>query len=165
MFARIENNTIVEYPLFEGQLQERFPGLRFPLDVYDTPVPDGYVKVFPRINNEFPNRYKIYDLGTPQLDAEGVWRESFIERDMTQEEHDRATTHYSTIERKRRNEFLKQSDTYVFPDRWETYSDQTKLEWKTYRQELRDITSQPEFPFVITWPISPVQFTIEPIIF
>jgi len=30
-----------------------------------------------------------------------------------------------------------------------------KTVWATYRQELRDITSQPGFPWEITWPTSP----------
>lgn len=30
-----------------------------------------------------------------------------------------------------------------------------KAAWATYRQELRDITSQPGFPWEITWPTSP----------
>lgn len=30
-----------------------------------------------------------------------------------------------------------------------------KAVWATYRQELRDITSQPGFPWEITWPTSP----------
>lgn len=28
-------------------------------------------------------------------------------------------------------------------------------EWTTYRQALRDITLQPEFPFNIQWPVKP----------
>jgi hypothetical protein len=30
-----------------------------------------------------------------------------------------------------------------------------KAVWATYRQELRDITSQPGFPWEITWPVAP----------
>ena len=30
-----------------------------------------------------------------------------------------------------------------------------KAAWATYRQELRDITSQPGFPWEITWPAAP----------
>lgn len=30
-----------------------------------------------------------------------------------------------------------------------------KAAWATYRQELRDITSQPGFPWEITWPVAP----------
>lgn len=31
----------------------------------------------------------------------------------------------------------------------------TKTQWAAYRQELRDITSQPGYPFNIVWPTPP----------
>jgi len=33
-------------------------------------------------------------------------------------------------------------------------TDEKKAEWETYRQELRDITDQPD-PFNINWPTPP----------
>lgn len=57
--------------------------------------------------------------------------------------------------RNTRNQLLLDSDIHVMVDRWELYTDEKKQEWKTYRQALRDITTQ-ENPFVITWPIKPL---------
>ena len=34
--------------------------------------------------------------------------------------------------------------------------EETKAKWASYRQELRDITDQKEFPTKITWPTKPV---------
>ena len=34
-------------------------------------------------------------------------------------------------------------------------SDAKKAEWATYRQELRDITTQSGFPNTVTWPTKP----------
>lgn len=45
MYARIEQDQVVEYPLYEGDLQNRFSELDFPLDTSGTPLPDGYVRV------------------------------------------------------------------------------------------------------------------------
>ena len=51
--------------------------------------------------------------------------------------------------RDERNNLIKQSD-------WMGCSDVVMSDaWKTYRQELRDIPAQPEFPDNITWPTSP----------
>ena len=51
--------------------------------------------------------------------------------------------------RQKRNELLKETD-------WMALSDVTITDsWKTYRQELRDITSQPTFPDEVTWPTKP----------
>ncbi len=55
----------------------------------------------------------------------------------------------------RRNVYLEKSDSYVLPDKWEDYTSEQKLEWKTYRQALRDIPQQPEYPVTINWPQPP----------
>lgn len=50
-----------------------------------------------------------------------------------------------------RNDMLKESD-------WTHTTDSTvanKQAWATYRQALRDITSQVGFPWTITWPVVP----------
>ena len=55
----------------------------------------------------------------------------------------------------RRNVYLEKSDSYVFPDRWEDYTIEQKQAWKDYRQALRDIPQQPEYPTVINLPVTP----------
>jgi len=49
-----------------------------------------------------------------------------------------------------RNQLLTDSDWTQLPD----VTIETKSAWATYRQQLRDITNQPD-PFNITWPTSP----------
>lgn len=39
--------------------------------------------------------------------------------------------------------------------RWETLSEENKEKWRTYRQELLDITDQTGFPWNIVWPKKP----------
>ena len=52
--------------------------------------------------------------------------------------------------REQRNQKLKDSD-------WTQVADAPvdKAVWATYRQELRDITSQAGFPWDVTWPVQP----------
>ena len=51
--------------------------------------------------------------------------------------------------RRQRNAFLSETD-------WMANSDVTMSdEWRTYRQALREITSQEGFPNDITWPTKP----------
>lgn len=57
--------------------------------------------------------------------------------------------------RYRRNLYLEKSDSYVLPDRWEDYTVEQKQAWKDYRQALRDIPQQAEYPTVIDWPTTP----------
>ena len=58
--------------------------------------------------------------------------------------------------RYRRDVYLQRSDIYVLVDRWETYTEEQKNEWKVFRQALRDLPSQPEYPDTFDWPSSPV---------
>ena len=52
--------------------------------------------------------------------------------------------------RSKRNQLLTASD-------WTQVADAPvdQAAWATYRQELRDITSQEGFPEAITWPVAP----------
>lgn len=53
--------------------------------------------------------------------------------------------------RKKRNDLLLESDWTQVPD-----APVDQAAWATYRQLLRDITAQDNFPFDITWPNPPV---------
>lgn len=55
-----------------------------------------------------------------------------------------------SIIREKRNELLANSDWTQLPD----VPLATKEAWAIYRQQLRDITEQPD-PFNITWPVPP----------
>ena len=48
---------------------------------------------------------------------------------------------------------LKKCDWRVMPD--SPLSDSKKAEWQTFRQALRDITTQSGFPTNVTWPTKP----------
>ena len=53
-------------------------------------------------------------------------------------------------------EVRKERDEKLAATDWRASSDLTlSTEWATYRQSLRDITSQPGFPGTITWPTEP----------
>ena len=56
------------------------------------------------------------------------------------------------VVRERRNRKLRASDWSVLPD--VPITAEKRAEWETYRQALRDITTQPD-PFNITWPTPP----------
>lgn len=52
-----------------------------------------------------------------------------------------------------RNIYLSQSDWTQMPDN--VLSEIQREKWKTYRQTLRDITLQPDFPNKVTFPPTP----------
>ena len=57
--------------------------------------------------------------------------------------------------RVQRNHLLRESDIFVLPDRWDTYSVEKKNSWSDYRQALRDLPATVTNPFEINWPIKP----------
>lgn len=69
---------------------------------------------------------------------------------LTEDEIASATSSKASQMRSNRNRLLAECD-------WTQISDATvdKTIWATYRQELRDISSQEGFPWTITWPTQP----------
>lgn len=57
--------------------------------------------------------------------------------------------------RLQRNYLLRESDIFVLPDRWDSYTEEQKNAWKDYRQALRDLPTTITNPFEINWPIKP----------
>jgi len=55
----------------------------------------------------------------------------------------------------KRNQLLLESDYTEFPTRRSTMSSETVAAWDKYRQDLRDLTKQPQFPWDPVWPERP----------
>jgi hypothetical protein len=146
-YARIENGVAVEFPLYEGDLANRFPDLLFPMDTHGTPIPDGYVVV--KGTNPPYNLAYTYALGVPTI-QDGVWATNWIETPRSDEEKARIQSAVEDGVRSDRNVRLAKSD-------WTQLADAPvdAASWVPYRQALRDITTQPGFPWTVTWPESP----------
>jgi hypothetical protein len=154
MYARIENNIAVEYPLYEGDLQRRFPNLQFPMDTHGTQIPDGYARVYPGYV-ENPDYNFSYKEVMPVL-VDGKFVQHWDVTVLTDEEKQNKLLSVGTRVRASRDQLLQTSDVLVTADRWESYSAEKKTALSTYRQTLRDIPSQEGFPYSITWPTLPV---------
>jgi hypothetical protein len=57
--------------------------------------------------------------------------------------------------RKKRDELLAASDVYVLADRWDSYTEETRTAWATYRQALRDLPQTTDDINNIVWPVKP----------
>jgi hypothetical protein len=57
--------------------------------------------------------------------------------------------------RKTRDKLLAESDIYVLPDRWNSYTEEKKTEWSNYRQALRDLPETVIDVFNPIWPVKP----------
>ena len=110
--------------------------------------------------------FKIVSRNGAVQDSNGNWVQAWVEREMfteyTDEEGNLQTvsaqqTAYTTrrnnekavLERATRDNLLKETDHFALSD--VTMTDAMR----TYRQALRDVPQQSEFPNTITWPTKP----------
>ena len=54
-----------------------------------------------------------------------------------------------------RDALLRDGPDRISPIWYDSMTEQERQEWADYRQALLDITSQPDYPNVIIWPIKP----------
>jgi hypothetical protein len=103
-----------------------------------------------------PTRYQVsFADGVEQIeDAQGAgkWYTKYSVADMDTDAIAAKDTEQAKSVRTSRGEKLKDSD-------WTQVADAPvdQAAWATYRQALRDITSQEGFPWAITWPTEPQQ--------
>lgn len=148
LYARIQNNVIAEYPLFEGDIKLRFPNVSFS-DSF-TP-PDEYTLIedvpYPQVSYT-----QNVSEGIPQL-IDSKWTRVWVITEASAEEIDIRTELKASDVLKVRNNILKASDWTQLQD--SPLSEPVKLAWAVYRQELREIVNQPSYPWEVTWPLEP----------
>ena len=96
-----------------------------------------------------PTRYQVaFADGVEQID--GQWFTKWSVADMDAEAIAAKDAEQAASMRKQRDEKLAECD-------WTQVADApvNKAAWATYRQALRDITTQEDFPWTITWPSKP----------
>lgn len=101
------------------------------------------------VDEHGPDDIKINQI-TEVKDTEVVC--TFVYRPMTQEEIDEREANKWAHVRSTRTQLLRDSDWTQLADA--PLTDGDKASWATYRQALRDITTQPD-PLSIAWPQSP----------
>jgi len=149
MHALIENGAVKQYPYGLGQLKAANPLTSFPAEANDEMLASyGVQRVFfstpPAITAT-----QILEEGTPVF-ADDRWTQSWVVRDLTAEEVASRDNAKADAVRAERNAKLEASD-------WTQVADAPvdKAAWATYRQALRDISSQAGFPWVVDLPTIP----------
>lgn len=145
IYAFTEDNKITEYPVYEGEIRLRVTNISWPPNGFQPPM--GYVEV---LMTEMPHvdYTKNVSEGTPEFSGNS-WNQVWVVSDASQAEIDeRLATQWSEV-RSQRNAILQATDWTQLPD-----SPADKAAYEVYRQQLRDVTQQPD-PFNITWPVKP----------
>ena len=151
LYVKAKDGVVIAYPYTQTDLIRDNPSTSFPagglppsslakwdmFPVHFSPVPE----VNPAIE-KLTEVYPLFD-GTS-------WIQQWVVVPLTQEEIDYGSAAKSGEVRADRNARLAACD-------WTQVADAPvdKAVWATYRQSLRDITSQPGFPWEITWPDAP----------
>ena len=148
MFAKITNGVVEKYPYTIGQLRKENPNVSFPKVIEDTDL--EAFSCFKVEKREKPEIDYTQNLECKVIKQSGKWVESWKIVNASTDEVFERTSQKAEQVRAERNDFLSESD-------WTQVADAPvdKNAWGTYRQALRDITSQTGFPWSVVWPIKP----------
>ena len=143
MFVKTKDGQLDRYPYTVGDLRRDNPQTSFPKNVPTDMLAD--YGVYPVARAAVPQFDSLVQSlvahATPTEDA-GQW---VLGYDVVQKPEAMAGDNI----RRERNRLLSETD-------WMALSDNTMTtEWASYRQALRDITSQEGFPYNVEWPTKP----------
>lgn len=148
MFAKIENNKVVEFPI--TNLRQLLSNISFPEPILDNHIEHlGYVNVFPS-DPPTTSKTEVAVPDSAELKSDGKWYMTWKIEPRSTEEIFLNDSNLPEIIKIKRNMLLSESD-------WTQVADAPvdKLAWSTYRQQLRDITNQNGFPKNVIWPSKP----------
>ncbi len=141
MFVKVTNGQPSKYPYTLGDLRRENPQTSFPKQV-PASVLESYgvypvqQKPAPRFDN------KTHRMSDSVQFVDGAWTQHWEASELP---HSNASANV----RAHRDRLLRETD-------WMALSDVTmSVEMATYRQALRDITTQEGFPHDVTWPSKP----------
>ena len=154
MFALIENGALKQYPYNFAQLKVANPNVSFPTSPSDETLQEfGMYRVFNATQPELTDTQVLQE-DSPIFSSEDQrWTQVWRVRDMTAEEVQQRNDSQSASVRAERGNLLVASDWTQVDD--SPLTNIKKAEWATYRQALRDVTTQSGFPWTITWPDAP----------
>lgn len=144
-YALIKNNTVSEYPVYEGDIRLRFPNTSFTIPFEP---PSGYAEVADVLQPVVDYTQNVTE-GIPVL-VDGTWTRHWVVTDASPEQIADRTASKAQEVRADRNRRLSECDWTQLPD-----APVDHAAWAAYRQALRDVSSQPGFPWNVQWPVVP----------
>ena len=135
--------------MLEGEFRALFPSTGFPPQLTEEIINDFGGDVVFEGPQAQPTRYQIsFRDGVEQID--GKWYTKYSVADMDAEAIAAKDAEQAKAVRADRNKRLADSDWTQLID-----APVDRQAWLVYRQELRDISSQPGFPWDVQWPDTP----------
>ena len=149
MYIKV-SGSVTTYPYTIQQLKSDNPNISFPNVLTDSVLNDFNVYSVVQVENG-GDYTKDYVEGTPTQSG-SVYVQNWTESDASSEDIETRKNEKWEEVRDIRDNLLAQSDWTQFQDSPITGSALT--DWQTYRQGLRDITTQ-DNPYSLTWPTKP----------
>ena len=152
MYAKVIDGAIQQYPYTLQQLYADHPNTTFPTNWTDELLAlVGMVRVVVTGAPKHDPRTHYVVESTPVYNADKPrWEQAWVVREKTEAERVIDDTNKAEEIRRDRNSRLASSDWTQVLD-----AQVDRTAWAAYRQELRDITAQPGFPWTVTWPQEP----------
>ena len=153
MFLKIDNNELVVYPYNINLVYSENPNTSFPNNIeseFSLLIDFGIHRVFATQCPEYDALLQKCVELQPIL-IEGVWTQQWEVQELTADEVQVVYDTHAAEVRANRYRLLVESDWTQFKD----VSDDISNIYTVYRQELRDLSEQPEFPFNVVWPTKP----------
>lgn len=133
----------------DGEFRAMFPNTGFPVQLTEQIINDFGGDVVFEGPQAQPTRYQVgFRDGVEQIN--GKWYTKYSVSDMDDEAKASLDAQQAKSVRDDRTNRLSESD-------WTQLADAPvdKTAWATYRQALRDLTTQDGFPWSVTWPVKP----------
>lgn len=146
-YAKIVNSHIAEYPLTQSDIISKHPNTSFPVPFE---LPDGYAMVHNTIPPEPGPLQTVREVG-PRFE-DGQWYQCWSIDEISDEEMAVKREYMAATARNARNMLLAETDWTQGKD----IPDSVSIKWAPYRQALRDVTLQDDFPFEVLWPEKPI---------
>ena len=150
MYLKLENGNI-RYPYTISELKSENPNTSFPA-VLTNEVLKSFDVYYVETTDYTDDYTKNIEEGTPIL-SESSYIQVWNKTDATEEEISAKLEEKWVEVRIMRDALLAQSDWTQFQD--SPLSGTNLTDWQTYRQSLRDISSQSN-PYNLTWPAKPM---------
>lgn len=153
MYVLAQNNVVVVYPYSITQLKKDNPQTSFPSSITEQLL--AFYNVFAVLPTQIPD-YNPLTHNVQELNPilqDGEWIQTWEVTAANEQEVNERLQSLSNAIRYDRDQKLAESDWIVA----RSYEQQTTVpvSWSTYRQALRDITTQSGFPINIVWPVKP----------
>lgn len=151
LYVKTDNNTVVTYPYTVAMLRDENPETSFPTDVPPELLAEyGVYAVRPEPEPVVDYTQDVNE-GLPEL-INDIWTQVWVVTPASQDEVDTRIAAQWVVVRSQRNAMLAETDWTQLPNA--PFTPEEQQAWADYRQELRDITTQPD-PFNIVWPVAP----------